>query len=571
MAAVAAQRRLEHERMAMLESELEQNVGGSYEHSSEDVENSALTFEQRAAIQQHIEHGGDMDAEALDEGKLKRMVLAFEKRTTKNQELRIKFPDEPTKFLNSEIELHDAIQDLRTLATAPDLYPTFVDLQCVPSILGLLSHENSDISIAVVDLIQELTDIDTLNESEEGTAALIQALVSNQISALLVQNIDRLNENVKEESDGIHNTLSIVENLIEFRPEVSKEVADAGLLVWLTKKLKVKSPFDNNKLYASEILSILLQNEPENRKVFSDIPGSPLDSTLQQLAYYKRHNPGTAEEQEMMENLFDCLCSILLHPPNRDKFLKAEGLQLMNLMLREKKVSRSGALKVLNHAIIGSEGKDNCTKFVDILGLRTVFPLFMKTPKKSHRKGVSAEEHEEHVISIIASLLKNCRGSQRQRLVAKFTENDHEKVERLMELHFKYLERVEFAEDKIAKEGLDKIEDEEEIYLRRLSGGLFSLQLIDYIIVDSCSRGASSVKQRVLKILNQRNASIKTIRNIIREYAGNVGELKDRETGKLRSTRDDMDIENDDVRSDDDEASSSEQERTHLLHLVDKF
>ena len=51
-----------------------------------------------------------MDAEALDEGKLKRMVLAFEKRTTKNQELRIKFPDEPTKFLNSEIELHDAIQ-----------------------------------------------------------------------------------------------------------------------------------------------------------------------------------------------------------------------------------------------------------------------------------------------------------------------------------------------------------------------------------------------------------------------------------------------------------------------------
>ena len=141
-----------------------------------------------------------------------------------------------------------------------------------------------------------------------------------------------------------------------------------------------------------------------------------------------------------------------------------------------------------------------------------------------------------------------------------------------MELHFKYLERVNLTEDKIAKEGLDKVEDEEEIYLRRLSGGLFSLQLIDYIVVDSCSSGAASVKQRVLKILNQRNASIKTIRNVVREYAGNVGELKDRETGKLRSTRDDMDIENDDIaRSDDDDEVSSEQERTHLLHLVDKF
>ena len=42
----------------------------------------------------------------------------------------------------------------------------------------------------------------------------------------------------------------------------------------------------------------------------------------------------------MMENLFDCLCSLLLHNPNRDRFLKGEGLQLMNLMLREKKVPR---------------------------------------------------------------------------------------------------------------------------------------------------------------------------------------------------------------------------------------
>jgi beta-catenin-like protein 1 len=42
----------------------------------------------------------------------------------------------------------------------------------------------------------------------------------------------------------------------------------------------------------------------------------------------------------MMENLFDCLCSLLLHTPNRDRFLRGEGLQLMNLMLREKKVKK---------------------------------------------------------------------------------------------------------------------------------------------------------------------------------------------------------------------------------------
>ena len=63
-----------------------------------------------------------------------------------------------------------------------------------------------------------------------------------------------------------------------------------------------------------------------------------------------------------MENLFDCLCSLLLHAPNRELFLKGEGLQLMNLMLREKKESRNGALKVLDHALIGPEGKELCAK-----------------------------------------------------------------------------------------------------------------------------------------------------------------------------------------------------------------
>lgn len=37
---------------------------------------------------------------------------------------------------------------------------------------------------------------------------------------------------------------------------------------------------------------------------------------------------------------------------------------------REKKMSRNGALKVLNHALSGEEGKENCSKFIDILGLR---------------------------------------------------------------------------------------------------------------------------------------------------------------------------------------------------------
>ena len=44
----------------------------------------------------------------------------------------------------------------------------------------------------------------------------------------------------------------------------------------------MKVPFDGNKLYATEILSILLQSTPENRKFLGELDG--IDVLLQQLA-----------------------------------------------------------------------------------------------------------------------------------------------------------------------------------------------------------------------------------------------------------------------------------------------
>ena len=68
---------------------------------------------------------------------------------------------------------------------------------------------------------------------------------------------------------------------------------------------------------------------------------------------------------------------------------------------REKKQSRNSAIKVLNHAMTGIEGQDNCQKFVEILGLRSIFPLFMKTPKQT-KTGPTPDELEGTFYSIIA-------------------------------------------------------------------------------------------------------------------------------------------------------------------------
>jgi beta-catenin-like protein 1 len=76
--------------------------------------------------------------------------------------------------------------------------------------------------------------------------------------------------------------IAIFENLAEFRPDICGDAAKQGLLQWLLRRLRVKLPFDGNKLYASEVLSILLQDSPDNRQMLGDLEG--IDVILQQLA-----------------------------------------------------------------------------------------------------------------------------------------------------------------------------------------------------------------------------------------------------------------------------------------------
>lgn len=119
--------------------------------------------------------------EGLDAGAVKRLLLSFEKKVLRNQEMRIKFPDLPEKFMESELELNDEIQKLHVVATVPEHYPVLIEVNTIQTLVGLLSHDNSDLAIAVIDLLQELTDVDTLNESEEEAERLIEAFLGEQV------------------------------------------------------------------------------------------------------------------------------------------------------------------------------------------------------------------------------------------------------------------------------------------------------------------------------------------------------------------------------------------------------
>ncbi|KAI6182919.1 DUF1716 domain-containing protein [Aphelenchoides bicaudatus] len=441
--------------------------------------------------------------DVLDEAAVKKLVNQLEKKFSKNRELRIKYADEPQKFLDSEMELNNAIQDVHAIASQLELYQVFVQLGAVTLLLQLLAHENNDIVAVVSNLLQELTDLDTLYENEDSAKCLIDELMNQRIIETIVQQgLKRLNEADKDEEDAVHNLLSVVENLLEFRPETCKAAIEEGLFNWLLLRATRKGEFNANKNYASQHLAVILQTSPEARKALVEkIDG--IDLLLRALAVYKKNDPSTRDEGEHMENLFDSLCTALLHTPNRTVFLDNEGLQLLNLMLREKKQSRSGALKVLSYATAIPDGGPNCDKFIDIYGLRTLFPMFMRTPDKNKKKDTMPDEHDEHVLSVIDALLFQCSDENKERVLQKFAEHEYEKVDRTVELFLKYKERVDKFTERFKRTAEEDL-DPEDLYAEQLNNGLYTLQRVALILAEVTCKGPEGCDVRASKLLKMK-------------------------------------------------------------------
>jgi len=103
------------------------------------------------------------------------------------------------RFIDSEADLDAAIKALLPLAQVPEVaYPLLVSSGQLEVLVGLLSHENADIALDVIELIHELTDEDvgeeTDNEDEEDPEQREAALKSliNALVRLLLSKVEQL-------------------------------------------------------------------------------------------------------------------------------------------------------------------------------------------------------------------------------------------------------------------------------------------------------------------------------------------------------------------------------------------
>ena len=424
--------------------------------------------------------------EKIDATWLRRTAITFERKINKNAELRAKYENEPMKFVGSEADLDGEIKGLSLLSEHGELYADFVKMGCVGSLVGLLAHENTDIAIAICELLAELTDEDSSTTAEQWRS-LVKAMIKSDIVDLLASNLYRLDEeNNETDRAGVYHILNVLENILSETDNLDLVGSKDAMMEWLLSRIKKADPnarakVGQNRQYAAEILAILLQSNKKNRDRLAKKDG--VDSLLELVSTYRKRDPEKdSDEEEFAENLFDCLACVVEEALAGEKFVEGEGVELCLILLREGRLGKARALRVLDHAMSGGNATAIAVRLVDAAGLKSIFGMFIKE-HKTERSLV------EHLIGILASMLRYLPGgsAERIRTLAKFVENDYEKITKLVELRRDYKARLSKVDAEIRRdrEGLNQPEAEaqaDEWLSRRLDAGLFTLQAIELIL-----------------------------------------------------------------------------------------
>lgn len=415
----------------------------------------------------------------LDASSLKQMLGSFEKKITKNQKLRMKHSDEPEKFMESECELHAELEALHLVAAYPELYPVLLASNCLPSILGMITHENTDISIAAVSLLQEMLDSED-SQAPEQLQQLVDAFVAQHGLELITQNLLRLNESNDDDAQGVHNTLSILDSLLELDDAYANLlVTQTGTLSYLMKRINTKA-YDANKLYATEVLSIIIQKASKEADRVIGAQDGLLEELLQAVAIHRKKDMKLAEEVECMENIFLCLGTLLLQPSSRAIFLKLEGMELLLRCLQAQEAAAFAALPALSSALL--QHAEGCQRFVDVGGLKFIFSYLLLVcagdATHKHRRTISSKQRslEESLVSSIAQLCTQLDGEHAARLASKLVEGEHAKLAVCCRLFAKYAGFLHKADQDMQRvrqrleqegddEALEELMDPDSIYI----------------------------------------------------------------------------------------------------------
>ncbi|CAK9090662.1 Beta-catenin-like protein 1 (Nuclear-associated protein) (NAP) [Durusdinium trenchii] len=465
----------------------------------------------------------EVEDAALDEQQAFALCKTLAKRLEANLQQRAKFEDSPAKFLESELEVHQQIQQVKALASAPLLYGHAKRAKLAETLVGLLCHLNEDIVKDSLELLSELLESDTLAEAPETALELFDDMVKTQLVETIVEQLTRFDETTDTGAAAVYHALDVLENMFEVRSSLCESALTGTSLVPFLLERVQRPSFDSNKLHASELLSVVFADSEANQRKFRTLtmPASRANVSEKRSSFMEvllaaalagaNTDPETLEQEECVANLFLTLCSVLMAEENRAHFVELGACAELLRIVKKRRFAYPHAVNVLGHAL--DDSKQAAEQLISQDGLRVLFPLLMgrsvgvkSSSRKRKRSSKRNREVEEQVtgfvLTILFSLFINLEPTSipYRRLLRKFFEQDFEKVDRLVELYHEFARKI----DRISGDDLD----DANLYLARMDAGLEFFQYIQVALAHLVRTADPGLIAHLRKALYQRKHSL---------------------------------------------------------------
>ena len=159
--------------------------------------------------------------------------------------------------------------------------------------------------------------------------------IPQELTCLLM----KLEQSRDEERETGFKILGIFENLFEIKPDAIRVAGpQTGLAVWLLDQItpeggveQAVENFNDNVLYCSEVLSIVLQ-QPENQdSLFSS---RKIPRAIEYLRTLLDRDKFPADFKETVLNLLNCIALTLMNLQAREEFADSEGIDIMIRLLK---------------------------------------------------------------------------------------------------------------------------------------------------------------------------------------------------------------------------------------------
>jgi beta-catenin-like protein 1 len=274
------------------------------------------------------------DQQTIDITWLEDFAVKLKEEFDNNKKLRLKYSNDPMKFIDSEFKLNSLIKELTNITQAdPPIYKEFVEI-AGDTLSGLNEHPNDQIWESLRYLYNDVFDFSDEDDLEGKEHLIIYLIHDNSLlNALVSRIIYEPNEKFEE--------LEVIDSILdcdneELNQSILQNERFMSVLLNLINKFK-GSNFNNQDL-AVDILSKVIQVDS---KTFVINYPTTVETLLVQLARLKDLSPKRDDSPELIyaEVVTLALKQLLQSGAGVSLFLENEGFELLSIILKNSKNS----------------------------------------------------------------------------------------------------------------------------------------------------------------------------------------------------------------------------------------